>query len=181
MANVELWRELGKQFRVDSVRSSDKAGSGHPTSSMSAADLMAVLISNYLQYDFENPDNPNNDHLVFSKGHASPLLYAMFKAAQAISDEEIAIVSDIPLARVRAIYDSRTWDEISVGELRSFCAACDFDPENSADRNRLTAYRNQKGGPKFTYLKDSSQWKSVFMPLIKKYFNASNGQASGDR
>jgi len=103
------------------------------------------------------------------------------KRIRAISDEEIAIVSDIPLARVRAIYDSRTWDEISVGELRSFCAACDFDPENSADRNRLTAYRNQKGGPKFTYLKDSSQWKSVFMPLIKKYFNASNGQASGDR
>ena len=103
------------------------------------------------------------------------------KRIRAISDEEIAIVSDIPLARVRAIYDSRTWDEISVGELRAVCAACDFDPENSADRNRLTAYRNQKGGPKFTYLKDSSQWKSVFMPLIKKYFNASNGQASGDR
>lgn len=89
MANVELWRELGKQLRVDSVRSSDKAGSGHPTSSMSAADLMSVLISSYLQYDFKNPDNPNNDHLVFSKGHASPLLYAMFKAAQAISDEEM--------------------------------------------------------------------------------------------
>lgn len=89
MVNVELWRELGKQFRVDSVRSSDKAGSGHPTSSMSAADLMAVLISNYLQYDFKNPNDPNNDHLVFSKGHASPLLYAMFKAAQAISDEEM--------------------------------------------------------------------------------------------
>jgi len=89
MVNVELWQELGKQFRVDSVRSSDKAGSGHPTSSMSAADLMAVLISNYLQYDFKNPNDPNNDHLVFSKGHASPLLYAMFKAAQAISDEEM--------------------------------------------------------------------------------------------
>ena len=89
MVNVELWRELGKQFRVDSVRSSDKAGSGHPTSSMSAADLMAVLISNYLQYDLKNPNDPNNDHLVFSKGHASPLLYAMFKAAQAISDEEM--------------------------------------------------------------------------------------------
>lgn len=89
MGNVEFWRELGQQLRVDSVRSSDAAGSGHPTSSMSAADLMAVLLSGYLRYDFDNPDDPNNDHLVFSKGHASPLLYAMFKAAGAIDDEEM--------------------------------------------------------------------------------------------
>ena len=89
MGNVEFWRELGQQLRVDSVRSSDEAGSGHPTSSMSAADLMAVLLSEYLHYDFDSPDDPNNDHLVFSKGHASPLLYAMFKAAGAIDDEEM--------------------------------------------------------------------------------------------
>ena len=89
MGNVELWRELGRQLRVDSVRSSDAAGSGHPTSSMSAADLMAVLLSDYLRYDFDSPDDPNNDHLVFSKWHASPLLYAMFKAAGAIDDEEM--------------------------------------------------------------------------------------------
>jgi transketolase len=56
---------------------------------MSAADLMAVLMNKYLRYDFENPHHPNNDHLVFSKGHASPLLYAMYKAAGAIKDEEL--------------------------------------------------------------------------------------------
>ena len=56
---------------------------------MSAADLMAVLLAKYLRYDFDNPDNPRNDHLIFSKGHASPLLYAMFKAAGAITDEEL--------------------------------------------------------------------------------------------
>ena len=89
MGNVEFWRDLGRQLRVDSVRSSDTAGSGHPTSSMSAADLMAVLLSDYLRYDFDNPDDPNNDHLVFSKGHASPLLYAMYKAAGAIDDAEM--------------------------------------------------------------------------------------------
>ena len=89
MGKVEFWRELGQQLRVDSIRSSDAAGSGHPTSSMSAADLMAVLLSDYLRYDFDSPDDPNNDHLVFSKGHASPLLYAMFKAAGAIDDEEM--------------------------------------------------------------------------------------------
>jgi transketolase len=83
------WRELGQQLRVDSVRSSSAAGSGHPTSSMSAADLMAVLMAKYLHYDFDHPDDPRNDHLIFSKGHASPLLYAMYKAAGAISDDEM--------------------------------------------------------------------------------------------
>jgi transketolase len=56
---------------------------------MSAADLMAVLMSTYLHYDFDAADDPRNDHLIFSKGHASPLLYAMFKAAGAINDEEM--------------------------------------------------------------------------------------------
>ena len=86
---LEQVRTLAQQLRVDSIRSSSAAGSGHPTSSLSAADLMAVLMSKYLRYDFANPDNPMNDHFVLSKGHASPLLYSMYKAAGAISDEEL--------------------------------------------------------------------------------------------
>src|ERR1044072_857046 len=81
-------RELGQQLRVDSVRTSAAAGSGHPTSSMSAADLMAVLLDGHLRLDYANPANPANDHLVFSKGHASPLYYSILKAAGAIDDEE---------------------------------------------------------------------------------------------
>src|SRR5579884_3380407 len=50
---------------------------------------MAVLLTGYLRYDFDHPQHPNNDHLIFSKGHAAPLLYALFKAAGAISDEEL--------------------------------------------------------------------------------------------
>jgi transketolase len=82
-------RELGQQLRVDSVRASAAAGSGHPTSSMSAADLMAVLLDGHLRLDYENPRNPANDHLIFSKGHASPLYYAVLKAAGAIDDAEL--------------------------------------------------------------------------------------------
>jgi transketolase len=82
-------RELGQQLRVDAIRAADAAGSGHPTSSMSAADLMAVLLAHHLRYDFDDPRNPGNDHLIFSKGHASPLLYALYKAAGAVSDEEL--------------------------------------------------------------------------------------------
>src|SRR6266568_6062 len=89
MTDPELWRELGQQLRVDSIRCSAVPKSGHPTSSMSAADLMAVLISKYLRYDFDEPENPANDHLIFSKGHASPLLYSVFKACGVVTDEEL--------------------------------------------------------------------------------------------
>ncbi|MET7454316.1 transketolase [Streptomyces sp. NPDC005574] len=81
--------ELGQQLRVDSVRAAAAAGSGHPTSSMSAADLMAVLLANHLRYDFERPDHPGNDRFILSKGHASPLLYAAYKAAGALDDSEL--------------------------------------------------------------------------------------------
>jgi transketolase len=82
-------QELGQQLRVDSVRASAAANSGHPTSSMSAADLMAVLLARHFRYDFTDPHAAGNDHLIFSKGHASPLLYAMYRAAGAITDNEL--------------------------------------------------------------------------------------------
>ena len=65
------------------------AGSGHPTSSMSAADLMAVLLDGYLRLDYSDPDDPHRDHLIFSKGHASPLYYSMLKAVGEIDDAEL--------------------------------------------------------------------------------------------
>ncbi|MBD6616615.1 transketolase [Komarekiella sp. 'clone 1'] len=86
---LHQWHELAQQLRVDSIRATTIAGSGHPTSSMSAADLIAVLISKYLCYDFDNPHYPNNDRFILSKGHAAPLLYAMYKAAGVITDEEL--------------------------------------------------------------------------------------------
>ena len=89
MTEPELWRELGQQLRVDSIRAAAGPKSGHPTSSMSAADLMAVLLAKYLHYDFDDPESPRNDHLIFSKGHASPLLYSVYKAAGAVTDEEL--------------------------------------------------------------------------------------------
>jgi transketolase len=88
MQGPELWRELGQQLRVDAVRASAKAGSGHPTSSMSAADLAAVLLAEHFRYDFDEPKSPANDRLIFSKGHASPLVYGLFRAAGVLSEEE---------------------------------------------------------------------------------------------
>src|SRR4030095_1166716 len=88
MGNSDLWRELGQQLRVDAVRASAKAGSGHPTSSMSAADLAAVLLAAHFRYDYGHPPHAASDRLIFSKGHASPLVYGLFRAAGALSEEE---------------------------------------------------------------------------------------------
>src|ERR1700733_13958698 len=89
MDDANFLRELGQQLRVDSIRSSDAAGSGPPTSSMSAADLLAVMIDGHLRLDFDTPDDPRNDHLIFSKGHASPPYYSVLKAAGALEDDEL--------------------------------------------------------------------------------------------
>ena len=88
-ADRDMIGELAAQLRVDSIRCSTSAGSGHPTSSMSAADLLAVLVTRHLRYDWDEPGAPGNDHLIFSKGHASPLLYAVFKAVGVVDDDEL--------------------------------------------------------------------------------------------
>ena len=87
--DLDVAADLAAQLRVDSIRASTSAGSGHPTSSMSAADLLAVLVGRHLRYDWDNPHADTNDHLIFSKGHASPLLYSVFKAVGVVSDEEL--------------------------------------------------------------------------------------------
>ncbi len=88
-SKLELYKDLARQLRADSIRCSTAAGSGHPTSSLSAADLMAVLLAGHLRYDWTKPRDLANDHLIFSKGHASPLVYALFRAAGAIIDDEL--------------------------------------------------------------------------------------------
>ena len=117
MEGPELWRELRKQLRVDSVRCAAAAKSGHPSSGMPAADLMAVLLAKYLRYDFDKPKDPANDRLVFSKGHASTLLYSMYRAAGAISEEELltyrqfsSIFEGHPTPRI-------PWVDVATGSL----------------------------------------------------------------
>ncbi|HUR16755.1 MAG TPA: transketolase, partial [Candidatus Limnocylindrales bacterium] len=85
----QTWIDLARQLRIDSIRVSSAAKSGHPTSSMSAAELMAVLVAKYWRYDVANPRAPHNDHLIFSKGHASPLFYAILKGIGAVDEQEL--------------------------------------------------------------------------------------------
>jgi len=77
-------------LRYYSLTTTTNAGSGHPTSCLSATDLMAVLFTNqHFHYDITNPSNPDNDRLIFSKGHAAPLFYALWAIADAFPREEL--------------------------------------------------------------------------------------------
>lgn len=89
--HMERLEKLAKLIRYFCLISTTKAGSGHPTSSLSATELMTTLLfSGFFRFDLKNAQNPNNDRLIFSKGHASPLFYALFAATGAITKDEIA-------------------------------------------------------------------------------------------
>lgn len=117
-SNHDMWGQLAAQLRIDSIRSTTAAGSGHPTSSMSAADLMAVLMAKFLRYDFADPKNAANDRLIFSKGHAAPLLYAMYKAAGAIDDDELMSLRKLG-SRMQGHPNPRVlpWVDVATGSL----------------------------------------------------------------
>ena len=69
---TQLWNDLAAQIAVDSIRATTAAGSGHPTSSMSCAHLLAVLFADHLRTDVADPRGLANDRFVMSKGHAAP-------------------------------------------------------------------------------------------------------------
>ncbi len=89
MDRIHEWNELAAQLAVDGIRASTAAGSGHPTSSMSAAHLAAVLFDGHLRLDVADPKSPANDRFVLSKGHASPMFFSVLKAIGAITDDEL--------------------------------------------------------------------------------------------
>ncbi|HEY6584708.1 MAG TPA: transketolase [Gaiellaceae bacterium] len=117
MEGPDLWRELGQQLRVDAVRASEKAGSGHPTSSMSAADLAAVLLAAHFRYDYDDPKNPANDRLIFSKGHASPLVYGLFRAAGVLSEQEFGTYRQFGSRLEGHPTPALPWVDVATGSL----------------------------------------------------------------
>lgn len=85
-----LLNNVCRSVRADIIRSTTAANSGHPTSSLSAVELMVgLMFGGTFRADLDRPKNPNNDRLVFSKGHAAPLLYSLYRAAGKITAAEI--------------------------------------------------------------------------------------------
>ncbi|KKQ33017.1 MAG: Transketolase domain protein [candidate division TM6 bacterium GW2011_GWF2_37_49] len=86
---VQFLKHQALNLRVDSIRATTKSRSGHPTSCMSAADIVSVIFFNFLRYDTKNPSNPANDRFILSKGHAIPVVYAAWKNAGVITNEQM--------------------------------------------------------------------------------------------
>jgi transketolase len=87
--DFEALKGIANQLRIHSIASTTAAGSGHPTSCCSAADLVAALFFGHMRYDPKNPQHHNNDRFVLSKGHAAPLLYAAWAEAGLFPAEEL--------------------------------------------------------------------------------------------
>lgn len=110
--------KIAQQIRYFILVSTTQAGSGHPTSSLSAVELMAVLMFKwFFRYDMDHPEYPNNDRLIFSKGHASPLLYALFAAAGKVSADEL-----LTLRRFGSVFEGHPtprfrYAEVATGSL----------------------------------------------------------------
>jgi transketolase len=116
---IELWNELAAQLGIDSIRSTTEAGSGHPTSSLSAAHLVAVLFADHLRMDLGDPNSPANDRFVLSKGHAAPVLYAALKAVGAIDDATMMTLRRFgsPIQGHPAPTPELPWVEAATGSL----------------------------------------------------------------
>jgi len=116
---IERWNELAAQLGIDSIRSTTEAGSGHPTSSLSAAHLVAVLFADHLRTDLDDPKSPANDRFVLSKGHAAPVLYAALKAVGAIDDATMLTLRRFgsPIQGHPAPTPELPWVEAATGSL----------------------------------------------------------------
>src|SRR5438552_17020177 len=116
---VQGWDELAAQLSVDSIRALTAVGSAHPASSMSAAHLVAVLFSDHLRFDVDDPKNLANDRFVLSKGHASPLLFSVFKSIGAITDPELLSFRKFrsPVQGHPAPVTEMPWVDVATGSL----------------------------------------------------------------
>jgi transketolase len=92
---VPALMNVATRLRIDSIRSTSEAGSGHPTSCMSMADLMAVLFFAEMRFDPKNPHHPDADRFVLSKGHSAPILYAAWAEAGAFDRNELLKLREI--------------------------------------------------------------------------------------
>src|SRR5437764_1712500 len=115
--SIDALKEKGRRLRIDSLKATTEAGSGHPSSCLSAADLMSVIFFNEMRFDPKDPHNPNNDRFVLSKGHAAPLLYSAYAESGIISEKDL-----LSLRRLDSIYEGHPtpkipWVDVATGSL----------------------------------------------------------------
>ena len=93
--SIPALRNIATQLRIDSIRSTTQAASGHPTTCMSAAEIVASLFFSEMRFDPQDPQNPHSDRFVLSKGHAAPILYAAWAEAGLFPRSELLKLREI--------------------------------------------------------------------------------------
>jgi transketolase len=123
-SRVPALRNIATRLRIDSVRSTTEAGSGHPSSSCSAAELVAALFFSEMRYDPRDPKNPDNDRFVLSKGHAAPVLYAAWAEAGIISRDDVLNLRKLDSDLEGHPTPRLPWVDVGTGSLgQGICAA----------------------------------------------------------
>jgi transketolase len=123
-SRVPALRNVATRLRIDSVVSTSEAGSGHPSSCCSAAEIVAALFFSEMRYDPRDPKNPDNDRFVLSKGHAAPILYSVWAEAGIIPRDEILKLREIDSDLEGHPTPRLPWVDVATGSLgQGICAA----------------------------------------------------------
>ncbi|MFQ6040221.1 MAG: transketolase [Candidatus Poribacteria bacterium] len=110
-------QDKANRLRIHSIRMTTKAGSGHPTTCLSAADIVSALFFHVMRYDLHDPSNPNNDRFVLSKGHGAPLFYAAYAEAGAIPLEKLDTLREINSELEGHPTPRFKWADVATGSL----------------------------------------------------------------
>ena len=138
--SIDALKEKGRLLRILSLKATTEAGSGHPSSCLSAADLVSVIFFHEMQFDPKDPHNPANDRFILSKGHAAPLLWAAYAEAGIIEEKDV-----LTLRRLDSVLEGHPtpripWVDVATGSLGqglsvglgdSFAAKLDSLPFNT--------------------------------------------------
>ena len=112
-----LLEQKATNLRIHSIISTSEAGSGHPTTCLSAADIVSALFFHAMRYDTTDAQNPNNDRFILSKGHAAPLLYAAYAEAGVIPTDKLRTLRQIDSILEGHPTPRFEWTEVATGSL----------------------------------------------------------------
>jgi transketolase len=117
MLNINELQNIANLLRRDSIISTTEAKSGHPSSCLSCAEIMSVLFFSKMQYDIKNPENPDNDEFILSKGHAVPILYSSLNRANCIKYNIKSLRKKSSSLEGHPIPNKLKWIKIATGSL----------------------------------------------------------------
>jgi transketolase len=115
--SIDALKEKGRRLRIDSLKATTEAGSGHPSSCLSAADLMSVIFFNEMRFDPKNPHNPANDRFVLSKGHAAPLLWSAYAECGIVEQKDLLTLRRLDSDLEGHPTPRMPWVDVATGSL----------------------------------------------------------------